>query len=992
MDKNQSNNNFLCLHGLPTPTIVTDHAGVIIFANNTFASFSGIELDKLIGTQVFSIFQRDDTQVNQDIFEQQPTQNQLLSSSCFANLATDRVLPVTVSKALIDSGQKNEPAWLWSCTDLTEKKESKAKTDLQQDTYLGILNHLKDAVFIQDERGTFLMVNNTASVLYGYPQEELIGKSPRDLSAGNQNDFDEINQKVQHCINGEKQQLQFWGKKRSGIIFPTEVMLNPGMFFNQKVAIAIVNDITQLQNAAREIKHGEEKYKMLLDNAFDAIYLTKGHRFQYVNKRFTEITGYQLDEVLHPDFDFDQTLTHKSRLLLAERTQKRQQGEAVDPTYLLQLKDKINTIHDVEISTVIVSQSTDIEVLGIMRDVTTLLNTNKKLEWGKTFFENIYANVPYGILLLDEFDHVVDANNAFIEIFQWKLDELKGNPINDFIVPDTRKAEGMQYTHDVSVGLKIEVETIRQRKDGTQLHVKIIGKPAKLPNGDQLVFGIYQDITERIVFNTEIKQQKHYFEQLFQSIPYGIVLVDMQATIQDCNEAFEALFYFKNNELIGKSIDVIMPKDLVQEGIDMRAKVAAGENVYNETTRLRKDGQVVDVAVTAKLLTNPEGQQFILAVFQDITDRKLVEGALQYERNLMEALMTNIPDNIYFKDTNSQFIRINQSQARALGVEKPDDAVGKSDFDFFNKELAAKSFDDEQKIFQNGNFLINAQEHIKTAHGWRWFSATKVPMFDMEGQIFGLAGVSRDITEIKNLENTLLEGEEHLRLLNAEKDKLFSIIAHDLRSPFSSFLMLTEMLTNDSVALEPAETKKLIVSMYKSASNLYDLLENLLSWSRLQRGLTPFDPLNIRLSDTITNCLENFTANINRKELKITVNVPDDLVVMADLGLLSSIMRNLLSNAIKFTPNGGSIIISSRYTSDKQVIVSIQDTGIGMSETLQQSLFSIELKGRKGTEGEPSSGLGLILAKDFVEKQGGQLTLESEENKGSTFSFSLNVA
>ena len=180
--------------------------------------------------------------------------------------------------------------------------------------------------------------------------------------------------------------------------------------------------------------------------------------------------------------------------------------------------------------------------------------------------------------------------------------------------------------------------------------------------------------------------------------------------------------------------------------------------------------------------------------------------------------------------------------------------------------------------------------------------------------------------------------------------------------------------------------------MYKSAFNLYDLLENLLSWSLLQRGITVIDLSTTQLLDIVNACVENFAASITSKMLSLTVSIPDDLAVIADQNLLGSIMRNLLSNAIKFTPAHGSVTISTRELNDNEVLVSMTDTGIGMNQELRKKLFSIEIKGRKGTEGEPSSGLGLILVKDFIEKHGGHLYVDSEENKGSTFSFNLKKA
>jgi PAS domain S-box-containing protein len=979
------------LDQLPVPTVITDVSGKITFFNRSAELLFGCTRMEVSGKKFTDIFQPDRKLDNEENIYLQLTQKQSVSSPFYFIKAEGTWLKVLEYCSLLHDDTLAVSGLIRSLIDVTDKKRS--ESDHDDDNYHGIINNLNDAIFIQDENGKFLFTNHAATDLYGYSQEELLGKTPLLLSAANQNDFEEIDRKIKKCLQGESQSLEFIGRKRNGSLIPTEVSLTKGTFYQKEVVIALVHDITDRKLAEKAIIESEEKYKMLVDNAFDAIYLTEGRRFKYINQRFTEITGYTLKEVTDPAFDFDLITTDKSKVILEERTRKRQNDEFIEPTYLFQVKDKSDNIHDVEISTVRVSKGQDISVLGIMRDVTDLQKTNKELEWKKSYFENIYSSVPYGIVLLDNDDHVMDANNAFIEMFQWTLQEMIGKPVNDFIVPDYLKSEGKTYTNDVANGKKVDTETIRQRKDGSLLHVKIIGNPANMPDGNQLVFGIYQDVSESVAFRNEIERQKLYFEQLFQSIPYGIVLIDMKTMIQDCNEGFAKLFGYSKNELLNAtSIQEIIPRHLAWEGDDLRTKVSGGERIYKETVRQRKDGEPVDVAITAQLLAAPDGQRYILAVYQDIIDRKTIEKELHFERNLMEALMTNIPDTIYFKDTKSRFLRINQSQAKALGVEKPEDAVGKTDLDFFDIEHALKSFEDERKIFFEGDRLINAQEYIKTAKGWRWFTASKVPMYDNMGQIIGLAGVSRDITDIKNLEQALLDREENLKLLNAEKDKLFSIIAHDLRSPFNSFLMLTEMLMDDTIQLDAAETKKLTASMYKSAVNLYDLLENLLSWSRLQRGLTLIEPSVIQLIDVVEGCLENFSTIIHNKRLEIKINIPESLSVIADRNLLNSIFRNLISNAIKFTPKTGKIVIGTVESIDKQVFISVSDTGIGMNQDLLSKLFSIEIKGRKGTEGEPSSGLGLILVKDFVEKHGGQLLVKSEENKGSTFSFNLKKA
>jgi signal transduction histidine kinase len=231
---------------------------------------------------------------------------------------------------------------------------------------------------------------------------------------------------------------------------------------------------------------------------------------------------------------------------------------------------------------------------------------------------------------------------------------------------------------------------------------------------------------------------------------------------------------------------------------------------------------------------------------------------------------------------------------------------------------------------------------------------------------------------------------EELLKFHAEKDRFFSILAHDLRSPFSSFLGLTEILADDLIDMTPHDIQKMAYSLRKSAINIYHLIENLLEWARIQRGLVEINPETAPLNNVILNSIEPLSDFAMRKELEIQINVPANLYIKADLSMIESTLRNLLSNALKFSFHGGNVSISAMLIKSNYIQISVADQGIGMNAGLLSNLFHIDRKtGRKGTEEEPSTGLGLLLCKDFVEKNGGMIWAESTEGKGSTFSFTL---
>ncbi len=192
--------------------------------------------------------------------------------------------------------------------------------------------------------------------------------------------------------------------------------------------------------------------------------------------------------------------------------------------------------------------------------------------------------------------------------------------------------------------------------------------------------------------------------------------------------------------------------------------------------------------------------------------------------------------------------------------------------------------------------------------------------------------------------------------------------------------------------MTPDEIQQIAFLMRKSATNIFRLLEDLLEWSRMQQGLTPFVPKSFKLIAKIGDGLVLASEAAKAKDIAIVYAVPEDLRVFADPNMLEFIIRNLVTNAVKFTHKGGVITVSAKAVSNQDVEINITDTGIGMDEKMLRNLFLLHVNtNRKGTMGESTSGLGLILCKDFIEKLGGKLLVESDEGKGSTFRFTLKT-
>ena len=249
-----------------------------------------------------------------------------------------------------------------------------------------------------------------------------------------------------------------------------------------------------------------------------------------------------------------------------------------------------------------------------------------------------------------------------------------------------------------------------------------------------------------------------------------------------------------------------------------------------------------------------------------------------------------------------------------------------------------------------------------------------------------------DLTEFKRIETSLKESNEELKILNTTKDKFFSIIAHDLRSPFQALLGYSNLLATEFESLSQVEIIQYSKGLNEILIDLFELLENLLNWSMMQRNVLDYDPVNINLYDVVNKIVRRSSHSVKEKNISLLNNVDNETLVYADAEMLRSIVQNLIVNAIKFTPNEGQVIVSSK-PKNGFVEVSIKDTGIGIESDKSSELFNFhKLFSTNGTAGEKGTGLGLPLCKEFVEKNGGKIRIESELGKGSIFTFTLPKA
>jgi two-component system sensor histidine kinase/response regulator len=396
-------------------------------------------------------------------------------------------------------------------------------------------------------------------------------------------------------------------------------------------------------------------------------------------------------------------------------------------------------------------------------------------------------------------------------------------------------------------------------------------------------------------------------------------------------------------------------------------------------------------------------------------ERKRAEEALAQERFLMQALMNNVPDYVYFKDRDSRFIRINRAHAQSFGVSDPAQAVGKTDFDFFTGEHAQQAYEDEQAIIRTGQPMNKVERETRADRPDTWVSTTKLPLCGEEGDVIGTFGISRDITKLKQAETRMAERTAELDKVNKEliianekaekargaaeaanqaKSMFLSRMSHEIRTPMNSVIGFSDMLLDTEMSEEQVE---FVRNITKSGEALLSLINEILDFSKIESGLLTFQNIDFDLEITAFDVCHLTQPRLGNKPVEVFCRVDDNLpaFIKSDPTRIRQVLLNLVSNAVKFTHEGEiELLVAVEEEEERRLKlhISVRDTGIGIPADKLETVFELfqQVDGSI-TRKYGGTGLGLAICKQIARLMRGEVWVESELGKGSTFHFTAWV-
>ncbi len=472
---------------------------------------------------------------------------------------------------------------------------------------------------------------------------------------------------------------------------------------------------------------------------------------------------------------------------------------------------------------------------------------------------------------------------------------------------------------------------------------------------------------------------------LYDFAPTGYFTLDRDSMIKSLNLSGARMLGNERSGFLNKNFRRFITPETLEVFNDFLMKVFETYTKQTCEVRVITKADISRFILIEGIVSKEEQECFLTAI--DITEREIAEEKLRNSEMRYRGLFEYAKEGILILDARKgQIIDVNPFLIKLLGYSYEE---------FLGKELWEIGFFKDIKDSKNALIELQITGYLRY---------DDLPLKSKSGKLINVEVVCnvymvdharviqcniRDIQERKLTEAILKENEIHLRKLIATKDKFFSIIAHDLKSPFNSIIGFSNLLAEQVRKKDFKEVEEYAEIIQNSSWRAMDLLTNLLEWSRSQTGRIEFNPKNIYLDELINEVTELLDDSAKQKSITILSEVPEHLPFVADKAMISTVLRNLITNAVKFTNPGGSIIISA-IPDDKELMVSVSDNGIGIKKDAISKLFRIEESiSTSDTEGKQGTGLGLLICYDFISKHGGKIWAESISGTGTKFIFTL---
>jgi len=497
------------------------------------------------------------------------------------------------------------------------------------------------------------------------------------------------------------------------------------------------------------------------------------------------------------------------------------------------------------------------------------------------------------------------------------------------------------------------------------------------------------DIPGTLIRNLPDKNLFNFIEYF----PSAVLLLDERLVIRDANNLSVSIIGNNKKEIIiGKNIiEFVLGKEANQFEKILQKSLASFTPGTAEIILKMPDNSNLNVLSMFRSFKDADnGKKFCVFAIIDFTSQKMREEIIRDSEARFKNMANTAPVMIWISDVEGLFSFVNNVWLDYSGGESGSQ-LGMNWLNNVHPQDLQKLLDDYQSALRTRESFSVEFRFMDKRGNYEWVLIKGKPRYSDENLYMGFIGSCINIQEQKEIEAKISNLNNELVQTIATKDKFFSIISHDLRSPLSGLIGILDILNSSYESLDENEKREIISDANVVSKTTYSLMENLLEWSRIQTGVINYQPEPLRIDRLLKNLASLYEQNLKSKGIKFNINIQPDLLAFADKSMTETILRNLISNAIKFTFPGGTITVSSEIDND-MVVIKIKDSGVGIDEENIPNLFRVDvISSTKGTAKESGTGLGLIICKELAERQQGKIWVESKKNAGSTFYFSVPI-
>lgn len=664
-------------------------------------------------------------------------------------------------------------------------------------------------------------------------------------------------------------------------------------------------------------------------------------------------------------------------------------------------------------------------IYAAARDITERKNFEKEIAETLRFNSKIFYASPIGIATYNADGVCKSCNNAYAQIFETSVENMLSISMHDFYAYKKNEFYDLSLktlSSGVESRKEIQIYTTGSQKEWLDCSITPFTS-----NSEQHILVQLQDITQKKKSEHLLAQSERRFRVMLSNIQLISIILDMKGKIQFMNDYTLKLTGYSREEAINQDAAELLLPDI--HLVDKIREYILDNSLpdHIETILHKKNHEKLIVKWTATILYD-ENNNFagVACIGEDVTDFKFYEKILNFRYELAEMEYKNELTTLiqYTLDTAEEltsskigFFHFYTEEEKSYILQTASTGTfSQAEMKQFSGELhgieSAGVWSDcvhkREPVIHNDYENLPNKKGLPDGH----VPVKRELVFPIikDEKIVAILGVGnkeqdysqKDVEIIsllcdalwnvlykKKTNEALKKSEEQLRALNMTKNRFFSIIAHDLKSPFQGMLGSLQILSSEFDYLTDEEKKGFITSIEKLSQYTYKLLDNLLQWSRIQTERLEYNIQILNVRNAFNDTIELLTHIANSKNIKIIYEIPQEYFVKTDLNIALTVFRNLLSNAIKYTNKGGEVRIYAEERDNLNEIF-IEDNGTGMETGEVENLFKIEKQvSRHGTSGETGTGLGLILCKEMIEKIGGSINVKSTFLKGSTFSFTL---